>query len=477
MIYIYNLYLYFQVLSGAAVLFYSFSNFEIIASAGEETKEPSKSVPSAIMLTAFLTAAMFFCIATSTTLSLHASELGPVVALPTLLESLNISGASTIVSIGGLLGLLSACISSLFYLPRILYSMASDGLISGLFASISDQTGISVYGTIICASSSALIALFVKLEILVQLISVGVLLSYTIVAVCIICIRYQNGVLGLYIEYEEPNVSENVECTNFNYIEFNTDHCQYQRNGTCPSEGKHNGSKDFHKHMYPVNGYTDCQKDNESFNDIRQYTDISKHQVTPTSKLMKPSNSTYKRFDSVISTTSSGSVTGIFRLSSDTLVEPSDASWRLATIGLIMYISSSLLFCVATIYGSYIVNVNSWWILGILLIFAILLTSSAVLIARQPQNRTRLFFRTPYVPFVPLVSILLNMYLIGSLPEVCWIRLVIWTSIGKFDPFIYENQCFSYQRFRLEFSPYSAPNLAPNITAPYIDRLIHVCEQ
>ena len=425
------------MLAGAAVLFYAFSNFETISSAAEEAKEPSRSVSSAIMLTVFISAAIYFCVSTSITLSLHSSELGTTVSLPTLLESLHIRGASTIVSLGALFGLCSTCFGALFYLPRLLYSMASDGILYGWFAKISDKTSIPIYSALISGIVSALVAMFIKLEILIQLLSLGVLLSYTMVSISIICIRYQNGILGLFIEYEDPSETDPVQCTNFSYFDYDLHNPQYQNKITackCPTDSTLISEINRKRcATNSVNGYSMSSED--VFADNYQFNEISKHQVTPASRLVAPTGNTYKRFDSVISNTPNGSVTGLFRMPSDTLVDPNDTTWRIATMGLLMFILCALLMCVATLYGGKVIYLNDMWTLGITVVLVICLITASVLIARQPQNSTKLFFRTPYVPFVPLVSILLNMYLIASLPELCWFRLIIWLAAGKYVTF------------------------------------------
>ena len=386
------------------------------------------------MLTVFISAAIYFCVSTSTTLSLHSSELGSTIALPRLLESLNIRGASTIVSLGALFGLCATCFGALYYLPRLLYAMASDGMLCGLFATISNRTSVPVYSVLISGTVSALVAMFIRLEILIQLMSLGMLFSYTMVSICIICIRYQNGMLGLYIEYEDPSEADPVQCTHFSYMDLDLDHSKYQNKFTackCPSDATL--INEINRKRYAanaVNGYS--RSPDDVFPDTFQYNEISKHQVTPASRLVRPSGSTYKRFDSVISNTSNGSITGLFRMPSDVVVEPNDTTWRMATMSLLMFIFCALLMCIATLYVGKVVYLNDWWTIGIALVFAIILIAAAVLIARQPQNRTKLFFRTPYVPFVPLVSILLNMYLIASLPELCWLRLVIWLAVGEY---------------------------------------------
>jgi basic amino acid/polyamine antiporter, APA family len=46
-------------------------------------------------------------------------------------------------------------------------------------------------------------------------------------------------------------------------------------------------------------------------------------------------------------------------------------------------------------------------------------------------------FRTPWVPFVPVMGILVCIYLMYSLPSESWIRLFVWMTLGVVIYFAY----------------------------------------
>jgi len=52
------------------------------------------------------------------------------------------------------------------------------------------------------------------------------------------------------------------------------------------------------------------------------------------------------------------------------------------------------------------------------------------LIMREPQNKTKLRFMTPWVPLLPVMAVFANIYLMLKLSPLTWLRFVIWMPIG-----------------------------------------------
>jgi len=77
-------------------------------------------------------------------------------------------------------------------------------------------------------------------------------------------------------------------------------------------------------------------------------------------------------------------------------------------------------------------------------LFAFLLVSLGVLVLRRRQPERKRAFRTPWVPVIPILSILCCLVLMASLPLETWARFLVWLAIGLT---IY----FSYSRHRSEF--------------------------
>jgi len=92
--------------------------------------------------------------------------------------------------VGALCGMTTTLFGSLFSLPRTMYSMANDGLLFGFLGRISERTQVPVCNLIISGLLSALIALLFDLQHLVEFMSIGTLLAYTIVAISVVLLRY-----------------------------------------------------------------------------------------------------------------------------------------------------------------------------------------------------------------------------------------------------------------------------------------------
>lgn len=65
-----------------------------------------------------------------------------------------------------------------------------------------------------------------------------------------------------------------------------------------------------------------------------------------------------------------------------------------------------------------------------LVILAIALLITLLFIYLQPVSGKQLIFSVPLVPFLPGVSILINIYLMMMLDVMTWIRFVVWMIIG-----------------------------------------------
>ena len=136
--------------------------------------------------------------------------------------------------------------------------------------------------------------------------------------------------------------------------------------------------------------------------------------------------SSYQRIDSSYSF---NSLSQLFNAGEEYVNEPTARTRRVVILAVTFLIVVWVLFCVLTIYGED--HLSSWWAITLLCVMASTVAGLTLVIGKQPRNTTKLNFSTPLVPFLPLASVMINIYLMITLSPNTWIRFAVWMSAGE----------------------------------------------
>ncbi|XP_011692155.1 PREDICTED: cationic amino acid transporter 3 isoform X2 [Wasmannia auropunctata] len=179
------------VMIGAAKCFYGFVGFDAVATTGEEAKNPQRHIPIAIVLSLIVIFIAYFGVSTVLTMMLPYYDQSADAPFPHAFDEIGWPIVKWIVNIGAIFALCTSLLGAMFPLPRVLYAMASDGIIFKILSKVHPKTMTPVYGTVLSGLLIGLMTLIFNLHQLIDMMSIGTLLAYTIVAICVLILRYQ----------------------------------------------------------------------------------------------------------------------------------------------------------------------------------------------------------------------------------------------------------------------------------------------
>uniref|UniRef100_A0A1B6DYI8 Cationic amino acid transporter C-terminal domain-containing protein n=1 Tax=Clastoptera arizonana TaxID=38151 RepID=A0A1B6DYI8_9HEMI len=180
------------VMAGAAKCFYGFVGFDCVATTGEEAKNPKKDIPLAIIMSLIIIFLAYFSIATVLTLMLPYYEQDVMAPIVYVFEKVGLNYIRYMVSVGAIFALCTSMLGGMFPLPRVLYAMSIDGLLYNWLSLIHPGTSTPVLATLSSGVFSGIMAAIFDLDQLIDMMSIGTLLAYTIVAICVLILRYRD---------------------------------------------------------------------------------------------------------------------------------------------------------------------------------------------------------------------------------------------------------------------------------------------
>ena len=172
------------VLSGAALVFFAFIGFDVVATTAEETKNPQRAVPRGVLGGLAIVTVLYVLVTIVVTGMVPYTDLAASdsPSLTTAFVLVGADWAGKVISIGILIGLTSVIMVLLLGLTRIVFAMSRDGLLPRGISRTSHRYKTPIRLQVGVGVIVALIAGLSEVERLEEMINIGTLSAFVLVS-------------------------------------------------------------------------------------------------------------------------------------------------------------------------------------------------------------------------------------------------------------------------------------------------------
>jgi basic amino acid/polyamine antiporter, APA family len=179
------------VLQGAAIIFFSYVGFDTASTTALEARNPQRDLPLGIIGALVISAVLYVGMSAVLTGMVPFQKLDSDAPVAVALDAHpQLAWLSWLVKVGVIAGMTSVILTSLLGQPRILLSMADDGLLPPAISRCHPRFKTPHVATVVTGVFAALIAAVFPLDLLADLISMGILLAFAVVCAGVLVLRY-----------------------------------------------------------------------------------------------------------------------------------------------------------------------------------------------------------------------------------------------------------------------------------------------
>ena len=179
-----------EVLTASALSFYSYSGFEVISTAAEEAKNPTRDIPLALVISIVSSCILFIAVSGSLSLLVPLDAIDIVAPFPNAFKFHHYILIKKIISLLTMIGISVSLVSMIYTLNRTMYAIAEDGLLFSQLSYVNSKTKTPLVSILVGSILTSLLALLVSFEVLVHLYSIGALLAIIFVSLNLLSLRY-----------------------------------------------------------------------------------------------------------------------------------------------------------------------------------------------------------------------------------------------------------------------------------------------
>jgi len=197
------------ILKGVSAVFFAYIGFDAISTTAEECKDPQRDLPRGMIYALIICTVLYVALSLVLTGMVHYTKLNVGDPLAMVFDAVDLKFVSAIVAGSAIIATAGVLLVFQLGQPRIWMSMSRDGLLPKIFSRIHPKYGTPSFSTILTGFLVAVPALFLNLEVVLALTSIGTLFAFVLVC---------GGILVLQQQKDRPESRFKVPYVNAQFI-------------------------------------------------------------------------------------------------------------------------------------------------------------------------------------------------------------------------------------------------------------------
>jgi APA family basic amino acid/polyamine antiporter len=177
------------IVAGAALAFFAYLGFDIVATSAEEAKKPSRDLPWGIIGSVVIATVLYILVSAVLTGVAPYPSLNNEAPVATALAAIGAGWIGGVILVASVVALTKGLLTVLYGQTRLVFAMCRDGLLPrGL--SMTSKRGAPVRLSVLLGLAGALIAGFLSIDTVAELVNIGALCAFVVVSIGVIILRY-----------------------------------------------------------------------------------------------------------------------------------------------------------------------------------------------------------------------------------------------------------------------------------------------
>ena len=177
------------ILRGSSVVFFAFIGFDAVSTSAQEAQRPQRDMPIGILGSLIICTLLYVAVAAVLTGLVPYGQLNVADPIAKGVDAIGLTWFSVLIKIGALTGLTTVILVLLYGQSRILFNIAHDGLLPGVFARVHPRLQTPWISQALIGCLVAITAALVPIEVLGELVSIGTLFAFVLVCAAVIYLR------------------------------------------------------------------------------------------------------------------------------------------------------------------------------------------------------------------------------------------------------------------------------------------------